>query len=118
MKGGKVKSGAGFTLLEVLIALTILSAVSLVVIRAVGDGMTQIGDSGWKDQAMRLGRTQLLRLNRQDLRGNMEGSFAPDYPHITWKATVKTLNDLPGRKLELVIREGSHELLLEQIIIP
>lgn len=109
---------AGFTLLEVLISLAILSGVSLLVIRAVGDGLVWIGDSGWRDLAAILGREQIARLVRQDLRGNMRGTFSPDFPDISWQANVTSLDDIPGRKLEVLVREGRRELLLEQIIIP
>lgn len=108
----------GFTLLEVLIALTILSGVSLVVIRAVGDGMVQIADSSWRDQAVHLGRMQLDKLASGTLRGSLQGSFAPDYPNLSWKAAVSSLNDAPGRKLELTVREGERSVVLERIIIP
>lgn len=107
---------AGFTLLEVLIALTILGAVSLVVIRAVGDGMVEIADSAWKDRAVRLGRMQIERLG--SAKGGSRGSFAPDYPHIIWQASISPLEDVPGRRLELVVKEGGREVMLERIIIP
>ena len=53
---------SGFTLLEVLLALAILSGVSLVVIRAVGDGMVQIGDSAWKDLGCQTRRIRIIKL--------------------------------------------------------
>lgn len=109
---------AGFTLLEVLIALTILSAVSLVVIRAVGDGMAQIGDNGWTDQAARLGLSQMTRIMQQGAKGSAQGSFAPDYPDIRWTAKVSGIDSAPGRKLELTVRQGKRELMLERILIP
>lgn len=109
---------AGFTLLEVLIALTILGGVSLVVIQAVGDGMVQIADSAWKDRAVRLGRMQLDKLAGGTIKGGLRGSFAPDYPAIAWQASISPLEDVPGRRLELVVREGGREVALERIIIP
>lgn len=108
----------GFTLLEVLLALAILSGVSLVVIRAVGDGMVQIGDSAWKDRAVRLGRMQIIKLSRGNGKMGLRGTFAPDYPDIAWQATVAPMEDIPGRKLELTVKEGPREILLEQILIP
>ena len=39
----------GFTLLEVLIALAILSTVALLAVRVSGDSLTQLAETGWED---------------------------------------------------------------------
>ena len=38
----------GFTLLEVLIALAILSTVALLAVRVSGDSLTQLAETGWE----------------------------------------------------------------------
>lgn len=48
----------------------------------------------------------------------LRGTFAPDYPDISWQAAVSPMEDIPGRKLELTVKEGPREVLLEQIVIP
>lgn len=108
----------GFTLLEVLIALAILSAVALVVLRATGEGIAQMGDNGWKDRALLLGRNQLIKLRQEAHGGNTQGNFSPDFPEIKWRVRISDLRDGEGRKIELTVIEGSRELLLEQIIFP
>ena len=107
-----------FTLLEVLIALAILGAVALVVLRATGEGMAQMGDNGWRDQALLLGRNQMLKLQQQGFGGNMQGTFAPDFPDIKWSLRITELRNGEGRKLEMTMTEGSREVSLEQIIFP
>ena len=42
----------GFTLLEVLIALAILSTVALLAVRVSGDSLTQLAETGWEDGEM------------------------------------------------------------------
>lgn len=108
----------GFTLLEVLIALAILSAVALVVLRSTEEDLAQMGDNGWKDRAILLGRNQLIKLQLQDNNGNMQGSFAPEYPQMKWSLHIVSLAGGEGRKLELKVTEGSREVLLEQILYP
>ena len=39
----------GFTLLEVLVALTILSTVALLAVRVSGDSAAQLAETGWQD---------------------------------------------------------------------
>lgn len=109
---------SGFTLLEVLIALAILSAVALLVLRATGEGLAQIADNGWKDRALLLGRNQMLKLRKQTGGENMQGSFAPDFPQMQWRLHITELRNGVGRKLALTVTEGSRELSLEEIIIP
>ena len=46
----------GFTLLEVLIALAILSTVALLAVRVSGDSLTQLAETGWEDGVLRAGR--------------------------------------------------------------
>lgn len=111
---------AGFTLLEVLVALTVLSLTGLVVIRACGDSLTQVAESGWRDTAIRLGRAKMLALVREGISGNSRGTFAPEQPQLTWQARLTSVPDREGRRLEFIVREAGkeHEVVLEQILFP
>lgn len=119
-RGGR--QAAGFTLLEVLVALSLLAIVALAVIRACGEGLIQVGDSGWADTAVRIGRAKMYEVVLSGGKGNLQGSFAPQYPEMRWQAQIHDLQDLPGRRLEFVITEGEgrarHEVALEQILYP
>ena len=107
---------SGFTLLEALIALAILSSVSLVSLRATGENLSRIADSGWADRASVLGRDQLLTLKTRGLKGAAQGSFAPDYPEMIWRATVSDVEG--GRKIELTVSEGAREISIEEFVFP
>ena len=50
----------GFTLLEVLIALAILSTVALLAVRVSGDSLTQLAETGWEDGVLRAGRGKMI----------------------------------------------------------
>lgn len=124
MLRGEVMSAKskGFTLLEVLVALSILSIVGIYVIRACGDSLSQVADTGWMDQAARLGRSRMAEIVRNGIKNGMEGTFSPRYPRVSWRASVTSLEDIPGRRVEFTVYEQQgrirHELVLEQILYP
>lgn len=113
---------AGFTLLEVLVALSLLAIVALAVIRACGEGLVQVGDSGWADTAVRVGRARMYEIVLSGGNGNLQGTLAPQHPEMQWRAHVHDLQGLPGRRLEFIISEGEgkerHEIFMEQILYP
>ena len=121
-KPRKEQKAAGFTLLEVLVALSLLAIVALAVIRACGEGLIQVGDSGWADTAVRIGRAKMYEVVLSGGKGNLQGTFAPQHPEMRWQAHVHDLQDLPGRRMEFVITEGEgkarHEVAMEQILYP
>ena len=108
---------SGFTLLEVLIALAILSAVALAALRVTGESLSQAADNDWKDRALLLGRNQLIKLTQQKITANSQGNFAPDYPQISWKSIVTEARDSGGYKLEIIVTEGRREIVLEKLVL-
>ena len=85
----------GFTLLEVLIALAILSTVALLAVRVSGDSLTQLAETGWEDGVLRAGRGKMIQMLRES-------------------------PDMEGKRLEFRLVENrgtsSRELLLEYIL--
>ena len=77
-----------------------------------------MADNGWKDRALLLGRNQLILLSLQNFKGSLQGNFAPDYPEISWKVKISDLKNGKGRKLEMLVSEGSHEISLEELLFP
>ena len=80
----------GFTLLEVLIALAILSTVALLALRESPDSLDQ-----W-------------------------GTLSPEYPDVEWHSKLIALRCMEGKRLEFRLVENrgtsSRELLLEYIL--
>ena len=111
----------GFTLLEVLIALVLLSTVALLAVRASGDSLTQLAETGWQDEVLRAGRGKLIQLLRQDP-NNLEqwGTLAPDYPDVEWHSKLVSLRSMEGKRLEFRLVENHRtthrELLLEYVL--
>ena len=115
-------AASGFTLLEVLVALSILAIVAFTLIRACGEGLVYVADSGWADMAVRVGRAKMQEVVLEGGKGNLQGTLAPLHPELKWEARVHSLPDLPGRRLEFILSEGvgkaRHELFMEQILYP
>ncbi len=75
---------AGFSLLEVLIALSILAILGAVTVRGVHEGQESLARSRWNDLATLLGRNLLYAQTFEGHPGG-EGSFAPQWPEIRWR---------------------------------
>lgn len=105
---------SGFTLLEVMIAIAILAGVILTVISSYNYHLSVVERDRAETAAVLLGRAKLDDPQFSAVDG-AKGSFAPDWPEITWKIDVKpagfpgvsrvalTLSwDSERRKVELV----------------
>lgn len=109
---------SGFTLLEVLVALAVLSSVALLVIRATGEEIARAADNGWRDLAVDLGRKRLVELARSGFNGSGQGTFAPEYPDISWKAGCRQIDDKGTRLLTITVFRGKNDVVLEKVLAP
>ena len=111
----------GFTLLEVLIALVLLSTVALLAVRVSGDSLSRLAETGWEDGALRAGRGKLIELLRETPDSLEQwGTLSPEYPDVEWHSKLVSLQSMEGRRLEfrLVESHGTthRELLLEYVL--
>lgn len=110
----------GFTLLEVLIALAILSTVALLAVRVSGDSLTQLAETGWEDGVLRAGRGKMIQMLRESPDSlDQWGTLSPEYPDVeAFKAYRPRC--MEGKRLEFRLVENrgtsSRELLLEYIL--
>ena len=73
----------GFTLLEVLVALAILSTVALLAVRVSGDSLTQLAE--------------MLRESPDSL--EQWGTLSPEYPDVEWHSKLVALRCMEGKRL-------------------
>ena len=111
----------GFTLLEVLVALAILSTVALLAVRVSGDSLTQLAETGWEDGVLRAGRAKMLQMLRESPDSLEQwGTLSPEYPDVEWHSKLVALRCMEGKRLEfrLVENRGTsyRELLLEYVL--
>lgn len=84
----------GFTLLEVMIALTIAGGVLLTVISSVNYHLSVVGRDNEETTAALVGRA---KMDDPDFDKSTEtkGNFAPDHPDLKWERE-KTDTQIPG----------------------
>lgn len=84
----------GFTLLEVLIALAIMSGVLLTVISSVNYHLSIVGRDAEETTAVLLGRAKLDDPEFAK-KTDTQGDFAPDHPSHKWEREVSK-TEIPG----------------------
>lgn len=90
----KSAAGSGFTLLEVMIALAIMSGVILTVISSFNYHLGVVNRDREETIAVILARAKLDDPNFMAIDGG-KGTFAPDWPDIAWKTVIKP-TEFPG----------------------
>lgn len=81
-------SCAGFTLIEVVIAVAILVAVMVPLLGAVSYGLQSVSAMRQRSLVLRLAQdkmTELEMMKFPEAEGTEEGNFGPGYPEIKWK---------------------------------
>ena len=85
----------GFTLLEVMIALAIMAGVILTVISSFNYHLSVVDRNREETVATVLARTKLEDPTfKMNVAG--KGTFAPDWPDISWETTVTPMEEIPG----------------------
>ncbi len=85
----------GFTLLEVMIALAIMAGVILTVISSFNYHLSVVNRDREETVAVILARTKLDDPNFT-MQQSGKGTFAPDWPDITWETAVTPVDEFPG----------------------
>ena len=98
-------AAAGFTLLEVMVALAIMAGVILTLLGSVNYHLGIIANERDSTTLTLLARTRITELELAPAKG--EGTFAPAHPELSWKSELLTA-DLPGlQKLVVKVRRDS-----------
>ncbi len=92
-RGGFRCSSAGFTLLEVMIAVALIAIALVTLIGAQAQSVSIATGSRFETMASLLAQWKLTEFSLQDyeqLTGG-EGNFGEEYPHFLWKSEVNEL---------------------------
>jgi len=120
---GSLRTRAGFTLLEVMVALAIMVTVIVTVLGAVNYHLGIIAAERDSTEMTILGRYRIAELEEERKQGALpeksEGTFAPGHPDLKWTAEMVDTQIPSLKKLVLrVQRTGDRqEVALERYIL-
>jgi len=101
---------AGFTLLEVMIALSIIAIVLVSVLRMQGQTISMNEAFRFYTVAPQLAKARMneLRMDPQAFQLNASGDFGEDYPDYQWKAAIQE---------KTLVTPENHEMHFKQVNI-
>ncbi len=89
-----LKRHAGFTLLEVLVALVLLATICSTLFVVVDRCMAAVTNMTWERRAFDVARENLEQiLSRTNVEENTEYGQSEQYPQIEWKTTIESFSD-------------------------
>lgn len=92
-----IRSRNGFTLIEVVIALAIISLALAAVIEAQGQGIKLTQHARFTSRAVFLARLVIIEAQRQDISLDVsKGEFQEPLSHLAWERRITSFNSIPG----------------------
>lgn len=89
------KRAAGFTLLEVLVTLVLVTTAVMAAVALTRDNLDQAAMIRRQDQAVLLARAKLFELAGEGLSASLDedGDFDPDHPGFRWVAKASSTDE-------------------------
>ncbi|OBQ46601.1 hypothetical protein SP90_11385 [Halodesulfovibrio spirochaetisodalis] len=114
------KRSRGFTIIEVLVALVLLSIAVLMTIELTTQNQEALSMTHLQDTATLLAREKLFELEQDGLSASTgkSGDFGSANPGFTWEAQAHSTNRLNSYRLELIVtwgKEKKRHVTLEKI---
>ena len=114
------KRPAGFTLVEVLIAMAILAIALVAVFQLQSQSVSMAAESRFATSAALLAQNKMAEMESGvSFSGqNQKGDFGPDYPQYTWRVDVSDAKLPQFKKIEVTVlnkdmlRGGAYKLVL------
>ncbi|HET6419407.1 MAG TPA: type II secretion system minor pseudopilin GspI [Geobacteraceae bacterium] len=108
----------GFTLLEVVIALAIMTGVILTVITSFNYHLSIAGRDREETVSLLLAREKLEEIelrSKKEIQTFQDGTFAPEHPEISWKAEISPTEVDLFKKLTLTVMWGNGKRTLSLV---
>ena len=99
------KNKAGFTLLEVMIAMAILAIALVAVFQMQSQSISMSGESRFRTTASLLAQSKMVELESSAALGNQnkKGDFAPDYPEYGFTLQITDTQISRLKKIEVTV---------------
>ena len=110
----------GFTLIEIMIAMTILAGALVIIYQLQSQSISMSADSRFMTTASLLAQSKMVEVEAGSTLANHkeDGDFGPDYPPYTWHLEVSDTQLPQFKKIEvtvtnkLFINRGTYKLVL------
>lgn len=111
---------AGFTLLEVLLAMAVLAMALVAVLQMQVQSISMSGESRFMTTASLLAASKMADIEAEAVPGNrdLSGNFAPDHAEYAWTTRVTDAQIGKLKKIEVTVfnkemtRDGAYQLVL------
>ncbi|MBI5232995.1 MAG: prepilin-type N-terminal cleavage/methylation domain-containing protein [Deltaproteobacteria bacterium] len=107
-----LKGSPGFTFLEVMIALAILSGVVVTIIVVLNQHLSRVGDTKDIVIATVLGREKLEDIRLTGMPEATEGDFGPGFEGYTWKIETRDTDIEDIKKARVTVSWSGREVSL------
>ena len=110
----------GFTLMEVMIAMTILAIALVAVFQSQSQSVSMSADSRFMTTAALLAQSKMAEIEAGAALGNRkeDGNFGSDYPQYTWHLEIGDTQLAHFKKIEvtvtnsILVNRGQYKLVL------
>lgn len=114
---------AGFTLVEVLVALAIMAITLVAVFQLQSQSVSMSSESRFATSAALLAQSKMAEIEAGVLTLNrtQEGNFGPDYPQYSWRVDIFDTQLEQFKKIEVTVsnkdmqRRGDYRLVLYKV---
>ncbi len=81
---------AGFTLLEMMVSLSLISIAIIGLLRVVMGNLNAVGDARDRTEAATLAQAKIVEIERDPtvLQGDSQGNFGEQHPRFSWSSEV------------------------------
>jgi general secretion pathway protein I len=121
-----MRGTAGFTLLEVMIAMAILAVALVVVFQSQSQSISMASESRFLTTASLLAQSKMTEMEAA-VPGNLvsgSGDFGDDYPGYSWRSTVEGTHMDTIKKIDVTVRNermasnNTYTLVLYRYVSP
>ncbi len=113
-----MRNNFGFTLLEIMIAIAIMSLVIVSALSIVNYNLSVVSREITDAELSILGRNKLAEMELDSFKEKEgSGDFSPNRPDVTWKSELGESSYIYLQKIIIKVKQNDREVVLERYIL-